>query len=371
MRDATLPRRKVVLLCRAREGGGAEAVFVDLARAFVEHGIDAVLVFACRHVQRVPETPSGVREITIGARNVAAAAPHFAALLRRERPDAILATLIAPSALAVACAGVVSPRPRVVAREANAIRAALAWRSPASRVIAGAVARAAYPRADAIVAVSEEAARELAEFLGLPRSRVTAIPNPAVTPRVLALAAETPAPAFAAAASPLIVGCGRLVAKKGFDVLIDAFAEVRRTRMVKLAVLGDGPLAGDLRARADATGYGEDVLLPGFVENPFAWFARAAVFVLSSFAEGMPNVLLQAMACGAPVVSTDCPTGPREILEDGAWGTLVAPGDASALADAIAHTLDAREKRDVRARAAQFALAPIAQRYLVALGLER
>jgi glycosyltransferase involved in cell wall biosynthesis len=160
------------------------------------------------------------------------------------------------------------------------------------------------------------------------------------------------------------IAAGRLVKKKGFDVLLDALARTRRRREVRLVILGEGPERSTLESRVAALGLRDVVALPGFVENPLAWFARADLFVLSSFAEGMPNAMLQAMAAGCPVVATDCPSGPREILEDGRWGTLVPPGDAGALAEAIAFALGSpRARSDSRARAAAFGIDAIAEQY--------
>ena len=172
-----------------------------------------------------------------------------------------------------------------------------------------------------------------------------------------------------------MIAAGRLVAKKGFDVLLDAFREVRRRCDAGLVILGEGPLRSALEAKASALGLADAVALPGFQKNPSAWFARADLFVLSSFAEGMPNAMLQAMASGCPVVATDCPSGPREILEDGRWGTLVPPGDVGALADAIMNGLRAPSPRSLfpgrarvralsRERAAAYALDPIAEQYV-------
>lgn len=321
---------RIALVCRSLDGGGAEGVMVALAGELTAMGIDTSLVLLCHGRRPTPRGPFDVVEL--GAKSTALAALPFVRWLERARPRSVLSTLIAPNALAVSAARMVRHRPRVVVREANTISAALRFRSPASRTAAGLLARATYPRADAIVAVSEGAGDDLARFLGLERERITVIPNPAIThtPRPIDhpwLARPRPV--------PVIVAAGRLVPKKGFDVLIDAFAQIRSVRSARLVILGDGPERTRLARRLVP-----DVELHGFVDDPISWFAQADLFVLSSFAEGMPNALLQAMACGCPIVATDCPSGPREILEDGRWGRLVPPGDASALARAILETLE-------------------------------
>src|SRR5205823_738341 len=124
-----------------------------------------------------------------------------------------------------------------------------------------------------------------------------------------------------------------------FPALIDAFAEVRRDREARLVILGDGPERPMLESRIGARGLDDSVAMPGFVDNPYACMARAAVLVLSSDREGLPTVLIESLAVGTPVVSTDCESGPREILKGGALGELVPVGDAHALARSISKVL--------------------------------
>ena len=188
-----------------------------------------------------------------------------------------------------------------------------------------------YLHADAIVAVSNGVADDLANVVGLPRECVTTIYNPTVHPQLLALAqARLEHPWFAAGAPPVVLGVGRLGKSKDFPTLIKAFARLRTERPARLLILGGTDKVSkwdesrdQLMALAAELGVVDDVSLPGFVANPFAYMTRAAVFVLSSQYEGFPNVLVEALACGCPVVSTDCPSGPSEILDKGKYGRLV------------------------------------------------
>lgn len=349
---------------------------VSLADAFARQGHDVALVLLCRGRVGGPLPRERVSVVELRAPSVPFAAVPFARWLRSRRPDAVLATLVAPNLLAVAASRLLprEERPRVVVREANTLSAALRFRPPAFRAASRAAVRAAYPAADGIVAVSAGAADDLASFLGVPRARVVAISNPATTPESAAREAEPLHHPWldgepGARSVPVVVAAGRLVEKKGFDVLLDAFARVRRARAARLVLLGDGPERAALAARVSALGVSADVLLAGFVANPHAWFARSELFVLSSFAEGMPNAMLQAMSAGCAVVATDCPSGPREILADveqahGRWGTLVPMGDPAALGDAILRALANLPARSLaRERAASFDIAPIAQAY--------
>lgn len=346
---------------------------VMLADAFARAGHDVFFVVLCRGGVGVPRPTPAVRVVDLGASNVARAAAPFAEWLRATRPDAVLATLVAPNLLAVAASRLVPRRPRVVVREANTLTAALRFRPASFRAASSIAVRLGYPRADAIVAVSSGAADDLAKFLGVARDRIVTIPNPASTPSSRAQEEEPVAHPWLAGAPgareiPVVIAAGRLVRKKGFDVLLDAFARLRQTREARLVILGDGIERHALESRIATLGIGESVVLTGFVENPLAWFARADLFVLSSFAEGMPNALLQAMAAGCPVVATDCPSGPREILEDGRWGELVPPGDASEIANAIDRALaKPRPRSESRRRSEAFGIETVASSYAALL----
>ena len=205
--------------------------------------------------------------------------------------------------------------------------------------------KALYPRADALVAVSHGAARELARTLDMGEDGVHVIPNPVPLAEIERLSgAEAPHAWFGEGEPPVVLSVMRASPQKDPDTLIDAFARVRRGRPVRLAFLGafPKPYRAELRARAARLGVADDLSFLGFDENPYPYMRRAAVVALSSRWEGLPLTLVEAMACGTPVVSTDSPHGPREILEDGKWGALVPVGDAAALARALEETLDGR-----------------------------
>jgi glycosyltransferase involved in cell wall biosynthesis len=192
-----------------------------------------------------------------------------------------------------------------------------------------------------VVAVSHGAADDLARTSGLPRDGVRVVYNPVITPALMALARQAPDhPWFAPGQPPVILGVGRLTRQKDFPTLIRAFAEVRRRRVGRLIILGEGEDRPGLEALVRELGLADDVALPGFRDNAMAYMAGSAVFALSSVWEGLPTVLIEALAAGTRVVSTDCPSGPREILQEGRLGTLVPVGDAAALTGAMVVALD-------------------------------
>ena len=194
----------------------------------------------------------------------------------------------------------------------------------------GAIARRARGDADARVAVASDLAANMGG-----RAPPRVIYNPTDIDHILAKA-EKPANVVH---GDFIVAAGRLIRQKGFDLLIRAFASSKRTAGLKLVILGEGPLREALAAEAARLGVADRVLLPGFQANPWAWFARARLFVLSSRWEGFGNVVAEAMACGAPTLVTDCDFGPREQVEHGVTGWVTRTGEVEALSRDIDHLL--------------------------------
>ncbi len=298
---------------------------------------------------------------------VFASLPALVRYLRRERPDVLLSGGNYVNFVAVAARGLARSATRhVLSHHSNLSR------ETANKPFVRWAARHVFPRADAIVAVSHGVAEDLSAQAGIARDRITTIHNPIVTPELLDQArAPLDHPWFAPGAPPVLLGVGRLHEQKDFPNLVRAFARVRAARDARLVILGEGKSPEsrrELLELAAGLGVGDDVALPGFVDNPFAYMARASVFVLSSAWEGFGNVLVEALACGCPVVSTNCPSGPAEILDDGKFGALVPVGDDTALAAAIASTLDAPPAAErLRARGAQFSVDRAAESYLKVL----
>ena len=197
-----------------------------------------------------------------------------------------------------------------------------------------------FPEAAHVVAVSRGVAENVSASVGVPAGKITPIYNPTFTPDIARRAAAPPGhPWFGDGGPPVILGAGRLAPQKDFPTLIEAFRRVSAARACRLIVLGEGRLRPQLEGQVRALGLEDRISLPGWAENPYAFMSRAALFVLSSRHEGFPGVLIEAMACGAPVVSTDAPWGPAEILENGRWGRLTPVGDVGAMAQAMIDSL--------------------------------
>jgi glycosyltransferase involved in cell wall biosynthesis len=313
----------------------------------------------------------GVRVVALGAHQGRAAVARLAEYLLRERPTVLLGNREWANRQALAARRRAELPVRLAFRVGSPPSDGLARRHWLSRLWHRSRLRRTYRQADRVIAISSGVACDVRALTGLPAERVVTLKNPSIPADLDQLAAApAPHPWLALRDVPVVLAAGRLAEVKDFGTLLRAFAALRRQRPARLVILGEGPQRDALLALAAQLGVAQDFALPGFAGNPVAWMARAALFVVSSRYEGGPNVLIEALACGTPAVSTDCPHGPREILDHGRWGRLVPVGDAAALAAAMAATLDAPLPADtLRAAMAPYRVDSAARAYLVALGL--
>lgn len=348
-------------------GGGAERAMVALANGFACRGFRVDLVLAdARGVFR-DEVSEAVRIVDLGSGRMSSSVFKLAAYLRRERPKVLLSAMTHVNLTAIWARSIAFVDTRLVISERSTFSQALkglgtrrfsAWLMPK-------LVRLGYPWADAVVSVSRGVQEDLLRHVALPYELTHVVYNPVVDDALSQRAAEPIAhPWFSPGAPPVILAVGRLTEAKNFPLMIRTFARVRAERECRLMILGEGSLRLPLESLVKDLGLEQCVALPGFVDNPLPFMRQAAVFVLSSSWEGLPAVLIQAMACGCRVVSTDCPSGPREILEDGRWGTLVPVGDEAALAEAIMRSLDDASPPLVSERASFFSDANSVAAYL-------
>ena len=280
--------------------------------------------------------------------------------LRTARPQVLVSTLPSADAAAVCAAELTGRAVSVVVTVQNNVAAGYApeWL---------AAARALYPLADAVVAVSKGVAESVRHSLGVDGERVRTIHNSVPADSVRRLAqAKVAHPWFAEGAPPVILSVGREAAQKDFPTLVEAFGLARREVDTRLVILGrlSAPFQARLRSLARRHGVEGDLGFLDFDENPYRYMRRAGLLALSSRWEGLPMVILEALACGTPVVSTDAPYGPREIL--GGWGDLPPVGDAPGLARALVATLRCGRPTEeaLRTRAADFSLDKAADAYV-------
>lgn len=355
----------------ALEGGGAERAMLHLAQGFAQCGIKTNLVVAEAEGAYLDMLPPGVKLVNLQAKAPVLVSKTLALrqYLQQVQPDILLSALdIASSATWAKRLAGVSTRV-VMCVQTNLSQQFRDHQPLTGGKIRPQLVRWFYPWADQIVAASEGVAANVAEMTNLSLEQIHVIYNPVVTPAMQAKM-QTPIahPWFASGAPPVILGVGRLVTQKDFPTLIRAFAILRQQRKARLMILGEGDQRSKLEALIQDLGLTNDVALPGFVENPYAYMAKASVFTLSSIFEGFGNVVAEALAAGTPVVSTDCESGPAEILANGQYGKLVPIRDETALASAIAITLEQpRNSNRLQQRAEAFSLNTVTQQYLQVL----
>jgi glycosyltransferase involved in cell wall biosynthesis len=335
-------RRRIALFLPDLPVGGVERVFANLARGLRDHDVDVELVAGDASGPARVLLPEGLPVADLHVTRSARAVPGLTRYLRRARPDALISAKDHTNVVAIVAAGLSGTHVPVIAT----VHAPLseAWRDPerpTGRVVP-ALALRAYRRAGAVVAVSEGIATDLRREPGLERTRIEVVPNPVVDDRLLAAVGSVPDhPWFRERSTPIIVAVGRLEAQKDFATLVRATAALQRKREVRTVIVGEGSERARLEELARVLGVGGDVSFPGARDDAHAFLAAADVVALSSRYEGMPTVLVEALALGRRIVATDCPTGPHELLAGGAYGTLVPVGADEALADALDASIEA------------------------------
>lgn len=362
--------QRIALFVPSLRGGGAERVMVTLANNFAERGLTVDLVLVKAEGPYLSEVNSKVRIFDLNASRVALSLLPLIRYLQCEQPDAMLSALNHVNIIAVIAKKLSRAKTRLVVSERSTLStAALSSAKNLDRLMPW-LMRLSYPSADAVVSVSSGSANALSDNIGLKREAISVIYNPVDCNHIRNLSLTSiDHPWFAAGQPPVILAVGRLTPAKDYPTLIRAFVRLRQQRAARLLILGEGELRSELESQISQTGLNEDIALPGFVENPFSYMRRAAVFVMSSAWEGLPSALIQAMACGTPVVSTNCESGPSEILENGKWGRLVPVGKAEALSVAITETLNENKHPTVSLRADDFSISKALYGFSNVLGI--
>lgn len=365
--------KRLAVLISFSGDGGVERMVTNLCAEFAKHvHVDLLaLKLDGGHASRIA---SPVQVMPLKARHAWSSVSEVAEYLRRHRPDAMLVAKDRAGRAALKAtqrAGIGTP---VFIRLGTNLSAALARKDGLSRWLRVAPMRRLYPRAAGVIAVSEGVRQDTLAITGLRPERIHVIRNPVITARLAEQAGE-PAPHdwLEHRTLPVVMGVGRLTVQKDFPTLLRAFAAIQGELPSRLILLGEGPNPGDRERHeqlARTLGVADRVLLPGFQANPYAWLARADLFVLSSRWEGSPNALTEALALGIPSASTDCPSGPHEILDGGRFGPLVAVGDAAGMAAAMRQTLRSPlPPATLREAVAEYRSELSAQRYLELMGL--
>ncbi len=330
----------LAIMLPSLRGGGAERVMLNIANRLAkkQYEVDIVLVSATGPY--LADLSKSINVVDLRSRRSITAMPSLIRYLRRRRPQTIVCSMPHINIAGLVARFFSQVMTRVVIVEHNTISQTLANSPSIKTKILILLMRSLYRYSHRIVAVSKGVAADLELNVGLPNDSVSVIYNPVVTSKMEQLAQESLLhPWFTRSSPPVVLGIGRLTYAKNFSLLIESFHDLRKQIDARLMILGEGPDRATLVNLISSLGLSRDVLLPGFVPNPYSFLKNCSIFVLSSRWEGLPTVLIEALACGAPVVSTDCPSGPREILQDGKLGALVPTSDKLALTKAIRNGL--------------------------------
>lgn len=350
--------------------GGISRTLVNLMVELDDRGYDIDLLLTSAEGEFLSQVPDGVNTMEIDRSTapgigIFASIPSVVRYLRDARPDTLLAAKPHSNLVAITARQLARVPTRVVVNRNSMTSHQLEYLDNRKHVLTVQLSKYLYPYADAIVAASQGVEDDVSETLGVSKELFSVVHNPIVTPEMLEKSKE-PAdhPWFDDDAPPVVLSAGRLHPQKNYASLVRAFARVRAEEDARLVILGKGQTMPKLRSLVEELGLEEDVALPGSTSNPYPYMRQASVLAVSSLTEALPSTLIEAMACGCPVVSTRCSSGPVEILRDGEFGELVPVNDPDALAAAIVATLrDPPSSSKLRERAMDFSAERITDQY--------
>ncbi len=360
---------KLAVILPTLGGGGMERMRLNMIPIWLRHGIEVDLVVSRKEGALIDQVPPSVRIFDIAARHPLLFPWGLWRYLRLRQPTHLLSAGTDVNALTLLVRRFSrSSLPTAISFHIHLSRE-LEIKSRLERLKARGfvwLLSGLVKNDIGVIAVSQGVADDLSSLLSLPTDRPQVIYNPTITDQTEKLIGADFADCPIAAGTPWILYVGRLVHAKGIDMLLEAFGSIRNETSAHLVLLGDGPLKRELLRRTLAQGLEDRVHFRGFVSNPLPWMHRCSVLALPSRNEGLPNVLIEAMACGAQIVSTDCPSGPREILASGKYGQLVPVGDAKAFAKALLSSLGGNfhvPRSALQERANTFSASVAATRY--------
>jgi glycosyltransferase involved in cell wall biosynthesis len=356
----------LAVVMRAFEGGGAQRDMILLCNALAAKGVGVTILALRDQGPLRPLLDAGVRVVPVPGRKLRYAVPGLRRALRVLAPDFVVSSEAGLNLCALAAVRTLarSNRPKLLLREVGSPSIALRHDPYAQNRVAYRVLRYFYRYADRVLTRTDGARRDLAQNFFVPERTIAVMRTNAVIPPPMA---ERLAhwDGESGREDGLVVCIGRLSPEKDHRTLLRAVALLPSDRNWRLAIVGAGVQRPTLETYARDLGLGGRATFVGEVDDPFAWMMRAQVAVCASIYEGLGNAVIEALACGTPVVSTDCPYGPREILEGGRYGALTPVGDAAAMAAAIGAALDgAVDRRALTARGLQYTAALAAERFI-------
>ena len=356
--------KPIAILVSDLRGGGAERVAVNLANSFVQRGYAVDMVLLAAVGEFLSDLRPEIRVVDLQVRRLRWALFPLIRYLRQAQPAAVLANIWPLTVIAEWARRLARVRTRLVVVEHTTWSRAKIVSSAVVRWQVRTTMHLMFPRADAVVAVSQGAAGDLAHFAGIDPNSITVIYNPVAGIEKPSSSNDLEPAAWRVGTHRRVLAVGALKDEKDYFTLITAFAILRQRVDARLLILGEGECRTALELLAKQSAIEDSVFMPGFVNDLAPYYQHADLHVLSSTVEGFGNVIVEALAAGTPVVSTDCPSGPREILCDGRFGRLVPMGDAAALSAAMVESLAATHDRAaLKARAQDFAINKAVDQY--------
>lgn len=360
-------REKIAVFLPRLAGRGANRVLMTLANGFASSGYQVDLVLAEKTGSLLDVVSSNVSVVDLGSKGgVLKCLPALARYLRTERPVVLLSAMDYINVLVLLLAKLVRTETKIfVSSHTSLLDSVRSSRRLRDRLIPMGV-RWTYCWAQGVIAVSRAGADDLRRLISCENQRVRTIYNPVVDESFDRRANESLDHKWLRSGEPpVITAVGALDPRKDYPTLINAFAILRERMNARLMILGDGEERQSLTQKIAESGFADDIELVGHVDNPLPYVKASSLFVLSSTTEGFGLVLAEAMACGTPVVSTDCRFGPAEILDKGRFGRLVPTRDPAALADAMSKTMaEVPDRESLRIRGQEFSLERAVQAYL-------
>jgi glycosyltransferase involved in cell wall biosynthesis len=333
--------RTIAVFSPTLQAGGSEHVLGLLVKRLYERGQAVERVIAHQPLTPGIEDENGAMVRGLGAKRMLGAIRPLTKYLVTHRPQCILSSLTYANILVIASAMLAGAGTPVIVREATTVTAYARISQSRRNSLLPMLVRRFYRHADQVIAVSQGVRDDLVDKLDVPSAKVRVIYNPVDLERVKRLAEQDLShPWFCEPDCPVVVTVARLDESKDFDSLLSAVQRVNRTRAVRFVVVGEGPERSRIESLARHFEVADRIWLAGYQENPYRFVARADVFLHPSKVEGLPNAVLEALALERPIVSSDCDSGPREILLGGRYGSLVPVGDADAMAAAILEKLE-------------------------------
>jgi glycosyltransferase involved in cell wall biosynthesis len=354
IKNKFMNKKRIACFLPSLYGGGAEKAAIKLFNSMSKFDLSLDLVLADATGPYLNQVSEEVNIVNLGAGRVVKSILPLARYLQKYKPYALISHMEYANVAASIAKEISGIQTKVLLVEQNNLSTSLNSSKSILHSIILILAKLLYPRANAVIGVSDGVAEDIRSLLSLPKEKVHTIYNPIVDQEILKKAESiVNHPWFEEGKPPVFLAVGRLSEQKDFSTLIKAFGLLKKQRQARLIILGEGEYRKDLEKMINDNGLSQDIALPGFTDNPYAYMHQATAFVLSSRWEGLPTVIIEAMACGCPIISTNCPSGPDEILAGGKYGKLVPVRDEVALSQAMLNIIDTLPNKEILIKRAQ------------------